>query len=236
MKKLLSLVLLLTSGIFSAQSNAGLIEHYQSYYKQMKIQSDVQGIINAMTHLNVLSPSSARKDTLAYIYMSEGKYIQALNTIGFERKALDSEIGIEVKAISLKALKEFDLAIAHYEDLFKRNQNAFVAYDLAELYLQTQKLEDSERYINYGLANSEADMKKAFYESQQPYEVALESAFMYLNSLFVYNKDKQANIDAAIDILDETLKKTPDFGLVKLTKTELLRQKKALTKPDDTNK
>ena len=44
---------------------------------QMKAQGDTQGIINAMTHLNVLSPSQARKDTLAYMYMSENKYMQA---------------------------------------------------------------------------------------------------------------------------------------------------------------
>ena len=71
--------------------------------------------------------------------------------------------------------------------------------------LQIQKFAEAEKHINYGLANSKDDMKKAFYETQTPYEVKLKSAFMYLNALNVYNKDKKANIDAAVDILDAAL-------------------------------
>jgi len=69
MKKLVGLVLVMSSFIMSAQTNSELIKHFEAYYKQMKTQGDVQGIINGMTHLNVLSPSQARKDTLAYLYM-----------------------------------------------------------------------------------------------------------------------------------------------------------------------
>ena len=228
MKKLFGLVLLMCGFMLSAQTNTELTKHYEAYYKQMKAQGDMQGIINSMTHLNVLVPSQGRKDTLAYIYMSEGKYVQALNTIGYERIATDSDIAVEVKAVSLKAVKQPELAIGLFEEMFKRNPNALIAYELAELNLQTQKFAEAEKHVNYGLANSKDDMKKAFYESQQPYEVPLKSAFMYLNSLVVYNKDVKANIDAAVDVLDATLKTAPNFNLVQLTKTELLRQKQAL--------
>lgn len=228
MKKLFVLFLLMGSFIVSAQTNSELIKHFEAYYKEMKTQSDVQGIINGMTHLNILLPSQARKDTLAYIYMSENQYVQALNTIGVERLATDSNIAVEVKAVSLKAVKQPEMAIGHFEEMFKRNPNALVAYELAELNLQTQNLIEAEKHINYGLANSKDDMKKAFYETQTPYEVPLKSAFMYLNALSVYNKDKKANIDAAVDILDAALKTAPNFNLIQLSKTELLRQKQAL--------
>ncbi|ULC59515.1 hypothetical protein MBM09_00715 [Flaviramulus sp. BrNp1-15] len=231
MKKLVGLVLLMSSFMLSAQTNSELIKHYEAYYNQMKAQGDVQGIINGMTHLNVLSPSQERKDTLAYIYMSEGKYVQALNTIGYERNSTDSDIAVEVKAVSLKAVKQPELAIGLFEEMFKRTPNALVAYELAELNLQIQKLAEAEKHINYGIVNSKDDMKKAFYESQQPYEVSLKAAFMYLNALSVYNKDKKANIDATVDILDATLKIAPNFNLVQLTKSELLRQKQALQQP-----
>jgi hypothetical protein len=228
MKKLIGLILLMSSFMLSAQTNSELIKHYEAYYKQMKEQGDVQGIINGMTHLNILAPSEARKDTLAYIYMSEGQYIQALNTIGIERIATDSDIAVEVKAVSLKAAKQPKLAIGLFEEMFKRSPNALIAYELAELNLQTQQLTEAEKHINYGLANSKDDMKKGFYESQQPYEVPLKAAFMHLNALNVYNKDKKANIDAAVDIIDAALKTAPNFNLIQLTKTELLRQKQAL--------
>ena len=37
-----------------AQTDSYLIDHYKMYYAQMQKQGDVQGIINAMTHLLVL--------------------------------------------------------------------------------------------------------------------------------------------------------------------------------------
>ncbi|WP_372752911.1 hypothetical protein [Mariniflexile sp.] len=228
MKKIFVFALVVSGFVMSAQSNPDLLRHYEAYYKQMKQQGDVQGIINAMTHLNVLAPSVARKDTLAYIYMSEDKYVQALNTIGFERMVDDSNIALEVKGISLKALKRPELAIGHFEELFKRKPNALLAYELAELNLQTQKLAEAEKHITYGLANVKDDMKKAFFETQTPYEVSLKSAFMYLNALLVYNKDTKANIDAAVDILDAAYKSSPNFNLIQLSKNELLRQKQVL--------
>lgn len=228
MKKFLALVLLVCGFQINAQENKDLLSHFEAYYKQMKVQGDVQGIINGMTHLNILAPSQERKDTLAYIYMSEGKYLEALNTIGIERKATDSDIAVEVKAVSLKAVKQPKLAIGLFEEMFKRTPNALIAYELAELNIQTQQIAEAEKHINYGLANSKEDMKKAFYETQSPYEVPLKSAFMYLNALNTYNKDKKGNIDAAVDILDAALKTAPNFNLIQLTKKELLRQKQAL--------
>lgn len=228
MKQFLVLVLFVSSFQISAQENTDLLKHFEAYYQQMQAQGDVQGIINGMTHLNVLAPSEARKDTLAYIYMSEGKYSQALNTIGIDRKVDDSDIAVEIKAVSLKAVKQPKLAIEHFDEMFKRNPSALVAYELAELNMQIQQLDEANKHITYGLANSKDDMKKAFYEKQTPYEVSLKSAFMYLNALSVYNKDRKANLDAAVDILDATLKASPNFNLIQLTKTELLRQKQAL--------
>lgn len=229
MKRLLLLFLLVSAFQMQGQSTSELIKHYEAFYKQMKTQGDVQGIINAMTHLNVLAPLEARKDTLAYIYMSEQKFVQALNTIGIDQKVDDSDIAIEVKAVSLKSVKQPELAIKFFAEMFKRDPNALIAYELAELNLQTQKFDEAATHITYGLANSKDDMTKAFYETQQPYQVSLKAAFMYLNALVVYNKDTKANIDAAVDILDETLKTAPNFNLIQLTKSELLRQKQALT-------
>lgn len=230
MKQLVVLAVMITSFSvkMNSQTNEALVKHFETYRAQMQKQGDIQGIINAITHLNVLNPSTKRADTLAYIYMSEGQYMQALNTVGIDYKVDDSDIAVEVKAVSLKAVKQPSRAIVHFEELFKRKPNALIAYELAELCLQTQKLTDADKHIAYGIANSKADDVKAFYETQTPYQVALKSAFMYLNAVALYNKDKKANIDAAVDILDATLKVSPNFNLIQLTKTELLRQKQVL--------
>ena len=228
MKRIMMLVALATALQIGAQSNAELIKHFEAYGQQMRLQGDVQGIINAMTHLNVLAPSEARKDTLAYIYMSEGQYMQALNTIGIDKKIDDSDIAIEVKAMSLKALKQPERALVHFDEMFKRSPNPALAYELAELNLQLQKLDEALTHINYGIANATPDMKHAYYEQQTPYQVELKSAFMYLKALQLFQKDRKNNIDAAVDILDETLKASPNFNLVNLTKKEMLRQKQVL--------
>ena len=101
MKKILLLLVVMSSFSLTAQNKTELKKHFEAYYKQMKSQGDIQGVINAMTHLDVLEPSQARKDTLAYIYVSEGRNLEALNTIGIEKKATDSNINLEVKAIAL---------------------------------------------------------------------------------------------------------------------------------------
>lgn len=222
---LFAMICVLSAG---AQTNDALIQHFEAYGKQMRAQGDVQGIINAMTHLNILAPSEARKDTLAYIYMSEGKYMQALNTIGIDRKIDDSDIAVEVKAMSLKAVKQPERALVHFDEMFKRNPSPALAYELAELNMQLQKLDAALTHINYGLENAKPDMKRAFYEQQQPYQVELKSAFMYLKALQLFQQDRANNIDAAVDILDDTLKASPNFNLVNLSKAELLRQKQML--------
>lgn len=228
MKRIIVLVLIAASFNVNAQNNSELLKHYEAYYKQMKKQGDIQGIISSLTHLNVMAPSDERLDTLAYLYMSEGKYTQALNTIGVDKVVNDSDIAIEVKAISLKRVGQPKMAIGFFQEMFNRKPNPLVAYELADLNLQTNNTEEAEKHITYGLANSKDDMKKAFYETQTPYEVPLKTAFMYLNSLVTYNKDKTGNIDAAVDILDSALKEAPNFNLIQITKNELLRQKQAL--------
>ncbi|OBX24395.1 MULTISPECIES: tetratricopeptide repeat protein [Bizionia] len=228
MKKLLIVVLCVLGFQAQAQTSQELLNHYREYYKQMKIQGDSQGIINGLTHLILLSPSEAQahKDTLAMVYMSEGNHVQALNTIGIDTSPTDSDIAIEVKAVSLKALNEPNRALIHFEELFKRTPDPSIAYELAELYLQTNNLTKSNTYIEYGLTNSKENMGKTFYESQQPYQVPLKAAFLYLKGLSKYNENKATNIDAAVAILDEALKIAPNFNLVQISKNALMNQKK----------
>tara|TARA_R100001377_G_scaffold78916_1_gene56859 strand:- start:715 stop:1419 length:705 start_codon:yes stop_codon:yes gene_type:complete len=231
MKKLLFVAVCVLGFQAQAQNSQELLNHYREYYKQMKIQGDSQGIINGLTHLILLSPSEAQahKDTLAMVYMSEGNHVQALNTIGIDAGTTDSDIAVEVKAVSLKAINEPNRALIHFEELFKRSPDPMIAYELAELYLQTNKLPESNSYIQYGLTNSKENMGKTYYESQQPYQVPLKAGFLYLKALTTYNENKVTNIDAAAAVLDEALKLAPNFNLALLSKNAILNQKKDTT-------
>ena len=223
---LTTIFLIFFSNILTSQENSDLVEHYKSYYNQMQKQGDVQGIINAMTHLLVLEPNIARKDTLAALYMNEGKYVQALNLLGIKSDDSDSDMAVEVKAVCLKSLNEPSRAIEHYELLFKRFSNPSLAYELADLKIQTNDLNGANLNITYGLANSSDDVMKPYYETQTPYQVPLKAGFLYLKAIAKFRENPEQNHDVSVQILDESLRLAPNFNLAKLAKDAIINQKK----------
>ncbi len=226
MKKL-GVVFLMTLSLSAfAQTKSELEKHYEDFYNQMRLQGDVDGVINALTHLNVLSPSKERRDTLAYIYANDNQHLQALNTIGIEKVEGDSDLAVQVKAISLKALNQPKRALEQFEVLFNRQPNAYLAYELADLKIQTGDNAGALTNIEFGIANAQEDMKYAFYERQQPYEVSLKAAFVHLKGLVQFNMDK-TNIDAALATIEEALKMDPNFNLASLSKQALTSKKEA---------
>ena len=223
------LVLFFSINTFS-QNNTDLKNHFEIYYKTMKKQGDVQGLINAMTHLNILEPNVARTDTLAYLYLTEGKYLQALNTIGVEKNATDSDMNVEVKALALKNVNQPKLALEHFEVLFKRNPNVYLAYEMADMKLQTNDLVGAKTNIEYGLANVKDDMKRAYYETQQPYETSMKAALTYLKSILTFTENKTENIDAALKLMNDALAIDPNFNLAKVSRQALENQKAQMAK------
>lgn len=207
-----------------AQSKSELEAHYKEFYDQMKLQGDVNGVINALTHLNVLSPSKERMDTLAYIYANDNQHLQALNTIGIEKLATDSDLAVQVKAVSLKALNQPKRALEHFEVLNQRQPNPYLAYELADLKIQTGDNAGALTNVEYGIINATDEMSYAFYERQQPYEVKLKAAFLHLKGLIQYNMDKN-DIDKALATFDEALAMDPNFNLASLSKQALESRK-----------
>ncbi len=230
--KTLSLCIFATCfSIFSnAQSHTDLVKHYKTYYAQMKKTADAQGIINALNHLVILEPNVARKDTLAAYYMNEGKYVQALSILGVQTNEADTDMAVEVKAVCLKSLNEPVRALEHYELLFQRRPSASLAYELADLKIQTDDLAGAGLNITYGIANSPEDMMKPYYESQSPYQVPLKVGFLYLRAIAKFRENPNTNHDAAIAILDEALAAAPQFNLATLAKTAIENQRGSLTK------
>ncbi|APQ17617.1 hypothetical protein [Maribacter hydrothermalis] len=227
MKKTVLIVLiavLFSSSYTYSQTKTELQKHYQAFYDQMRLQGDVDGVINALTHLNVLSPSKERNDTLAYIYANDNQHLQALNTIGIEKLATDSDLAVQVKAISLKALNQPKRALEQFEVLNTREPNAYLAYELADLKVQLGDNTGAMTNVEYGIANATDDMKYAFYERQQPYEVPLKAAFLHVKGLIQYNIDKN-NIDQAIATIDQALQIDPNFNLASLSKQALTSRK-----------
>jgi tetratricopeptide (TPR) repeat protein len=230
MKKLLGLLVFILAFQINAQDNNALLKHYKAYYKQMKTQGDMHGVINAITHLNILSPNKARLDTLAVLYMNDGKHVQALNTLGVEINEDDSDMAVEVKAVSLKTLNQPKLAAEQFTELFKRKPNVLIAYELADLKIQLDDLIGASVNITYGIANSKDDIKRTFYDQQAPYEVPIKAGFIYLKGLIKFKENNELNIDAAIAFFDEALQIAPNFNLAKIGKNVLIAKKTPVKK------
>ena len=224
MKKIVLILLIGLPLLGMAQDKSELLQHYEAFYKEMKLQGDVNGVISALTHLNVLAPTKERKDTLAYVYANNNQHLQALNTIGIESNESDSDLAVRVKAVSLKALNQPKRALEQFEILFKRSPSPYLAYELSDLKVQTGDNAGAASNIEYGIANAKDDMKYAFYERQQPYEVPLKAALIHMKGLVKYNTDKD-DIDGAIAIIDEALKIDPNFNLASLSKQALESRK-----------
>ncbi len=232
MKRILFVAGLLTGILSQAQTSSELFKHYEAFYNEMKQQGDVDGVINALTHLNVIAPNDERRDTLAYVYANNNQHLQALNTIGIEKDSADSDLAVQVKAISLQALNQPKRALEQYGILYKRGKSPYLAYEMADLKIQTGENASAMEYIDYGVQNSQAEMKYAFYERQQPYEVPLKAAFLHLKGLAQYNMDKE-NLDLAIATIDEALQLDPNFNLASLSKQALESRKEKPENPQN---
>ncbi len=225
MKRFLFVALALSfSGIQAQDSDAALTRHYEAYYSQMKQQGDVRGVINALTHLYVLEPSVARRDTLAYLYANNEQHMQALNLVGIDVTSEDSDIALQVKAMGLKAANQPQRALAPFQEMYKRNPNAYLLYEMADLKIQVGENAGALVDIENGLQTVQPEMKYAFYERQQPYEVSLKAAFYHLRGLAEYGMNKN-NIDKAIASIDEALALDPTFNLASLSRQALESRK-----------
>lgn len=215
-----------------AQTNSELKNHYEAVYRQMRVQGDLSGAIHTLTHLIVLEPNQARKDTLAYYYVNSNQYMQAINLLGSDKDMNASDLAVEVKGVALKSLNQPQLAVAQYDILFSRKPDVYLAYELADLNLQIGKIAEARTYIKYGLENAKDDQMLPFYEAKPPYQVPLKAALKYQEGLLKYNENK-SDLSAAISSIDEALKMAPDFILAQHIRELLLKQQPTTGNPKE---
>ncbi|MGB0895849.1 MAG: tetratricopeptide repeat protein [Flavobacteriaceae bacterium] len=203
-----------------------LVNHYQKYYKMMVENNDLDGAISGLSHLTVLAPSQARKDTLAYLYLQANKPMQALKVVGEST----SELALKTKAISFKNINNPKKAIENYETLIQKNNNVLDAYELAQLQFSIQRFGEAKSTIDYGLQNTKDEKVQIFIQGNNYIETPLKAAFLNILGLIEYNLDN-SNTQKAIAIFDEALKLDPQFILAIENKKNILGQDKKTEQP-----
>lgn len=203
-----------------ANSQDAIKKHYEAYYQQMKKFGDIDGAIEGLSHLVVMEPTEAKKDTLAYLYLQANKPLQAVNVVGESK----SDLALRTKALAFKALNNPKQAIENYEALLTKSKSVLDAYELAQLQYGIQRLGEARATINFGLQNAKDEKVRIFVKGNSYLETPVKAAFLNMLGLIEYNSDK-ANIDRAIAIFDEALKIDPQFVLAAENKKGLLAQK-----------
>lgn len=237
MKKTLFLfVALLTITYGNAQKNkkgkedfkSAMTKHYESYYKMMLNNKDLDGAIEGLSHLVLLAPTQGRKDTLAYMYLQGNKLVQAISVVGDSK----TDLALRTKALAYKGLNDPKKAIENYEQLVAKNNSVLDAYELAQLQFGIQRYGEAKATINYGLQNAKDEKVRIFIKGSSYLETPVKAAFLNVLGLIEYSMDK-ANIDKAVAIFDEALKIDPQFVLALENKKGLLAQKNGVNKPQE---
>jgi hypothetical protein len=127
--------------------------------------------------------------------------------------------------LALKNVNQPKMALEQYEILYSRSPNVYLAYEMADMKIQVNDLPGAKLNIDYALTNVKDDMKRAFYETQQPYETDMKAALFCLKGLLTFSENKESNIDAAIKLMNDALAIDPNFNLAKVSRQALESQK-----------
>ena len=92
--------------------------------------------------------------------------------------------------------------------------------------LQKGDLVGAQEKVDYGLANVKDEMRRTYYEQQQPYQTSLKAGFLYLKAIVTYSEDKDENQEIAIATLNRALAIDPNFNMARISKEALLSRKK----------
>jgi len=226
---ILCFVVLLTISTVKAQkkkkennTHTALTAHYQKYYKMMLENNNLDGAIEGLSHLIILAPSQAKKDTLGYMYLQANKPKQAIKIVGNSTSAL----ALKTIAIGFKNLNNPKKAIENYEALIQKTKSVLDAYELVQLQFSIQRFGEAKATINYGLQNSKDEKIRVFIKDNSYIETPIKAAFLNILGLIEYNLDK-SNINKAVTIFDEALKIDPQFVLALENKKGILAQRES---------
>ncbi len=205
-----------------------LIQIEKNIYQTALNNYDLAAAKDAVYHIVALEGAqSTYKDTLAFIYFNQKKYLSCLKVADDILTRKQSMPVLELKAASLEQLNALKEAIAVYEKIYAQKKDGLTAYKLAraqqKLKRSAEAFETLKTAENLSFDDSYfINFPKSQKGGQQ--KVPLKAAYYNLMAQTAYDLH---NYDMAIKYYNEALKLFPGFFVAKQNKAvvEMLNKK-----------
>lgn len=220
---MLGMVLFATSGLMAQDSTFFANQYVKSMALLRKAQNynDADMEKRALFDLLILN----ERDTtvlqgLASKYYNDTNYSSAvLVGLDYLRFYPGDVFALEICALSYERLRIYDKAIQFYQDLYFRDDNVFILYQIAFLQYTTKRYEES--IVNIAALLNKADPKSTLQLTggdNRLQEVSFEAALYNLRGLI--EADKGNNTEAK-GFFEQALKIDPDFEAALLSLAEI---------------
>ncbi|UMB61439.1 hypothetical protein MHL31_04345 [Lutibacter sp. A80] len=213
-------VLLVTTSIL-AQTTSNL-ELQQQKIKLALSYNDKEAAASAMYSIIALEgEKSTYKDSLAYMYFNDAKYISSfLVTNDILKYKPDNIELLEMNAISVENMGALDKAIEVYTNLLSKTKNNYHAYKLAGLQVASNNLLEAYKSIKKADLLEDTGKIQVTFQVNKNYNqsVDLKAAIAYLEGIILLNLKKET--EAKLSFM-RAVNLFPDFVLAKSKLTTL---------------
>jgi len=217
--------ILITTSIVAQTSNN--IELQQKKIKLALSYNDKVAAASAMFSIIAMEgEQSTYKDSLAYMYFNDAKYISSfLVTNDILKNKPDNIELLEINAISIENMGALDKAVEVYSNLLSKTKNNYHAYKLASLQVATKKFVDAYKSIKGADLLEDSGTIKVNFQVNKNYNqnVDLKAAIAYLEGIILLNMNKET--DAKLSLM-RAVNLFPDFVLAKSKLTTLENSEK----------
>lgn len=219
-------ILVLTFAIFTSvgfAQNVTSIELEKSKLKLAKSYSDQNEMVNALYNLIALEgEKSSYKDTLAYVYFDQGKFVQSfLVSDDLLKSKPDNQDLLEIHAISLETIGVFDKAATSYAKIFRTKKSIYHGYKQASLLYGMKSYDQAMAVIKVidGMPNTD-EVKINFKVNQNfTQQIDIKAAIAYLEGLIYLAQEKNKEAEKSFN---RSVLIYPDFVLAKTALNNLI--------------
>jgi len=220
---MMGMMLLVTSAMVAQDSTFFANQYVKGMALLRKAQAfnDVEMEKRALFELIVLNEGDTTiLQGLASMYYNEGNYTSSvLVGLDYLKRHPGAVYAIEICALSYEQLRIHDKAIQYYQDLYLRNEEVNILYQIAFLQYTLKRYDES--IVNVAALLNKVDPKKTLQlsgKNNRLQSVSFEAALLNLRGLIAAGK---GNNEEAKEFFEQALTVTPDFEAAQLSLNEL---------------